>query len=171
MPRFRFALQAIAIVACVSCASTQKPYNPFRVPRETFYPALKAVAVAPLLLPGDLEDPEPVRALFADAIAARLKKAGMVVLPAAEVGRIIEEKTKEAGGIFDPTTGKPEEAKVKALNAAIGRDLRARLNADAFLIPSIRVVNAALSNDQAHWDGVSEGAGMRRAAASRCWEA
>jgi hypothetical protein len=158
MPRFRFALQVIAIVGC-ACGSTQKPYNPYIVPRESFYPALKTVAVAPVRLPSDLEDPEPVRALFASAIAAKLKNAGFAVVPPTDAGPIIEEKTKEAGGIFDPTTGKPDEAKVKALNAAIGRELKARFNADALLTPSIRVVNAALSHDQAHWDGATEGAG------------
>jgi hypothetical protein len=158
MARFRFALQVIAIVAC-ACGSTQKPYNPFKVPRESFYPALKTVAVAPVRLPSDLEDPEPVRALFASAITAKLKNAGIAVVPATDAGPIIEEKMKEAGGIFDPTTGKPDEAKVKALNAAIGRELKARFNTDALLTPSIRVVNAVLSHDQAHWDGATEGAG------------
>ncbi len=44
MARFRLALAAIAVLAC-ACASTQKPYNPFKVPREggfphvTIYPA------------------------------------------------------------------------------------------------------------------------------------
>lgn len=158
MTRFRFALQAIAIVAC-ACGSTQKPYNPFKVPRDSFYPALKTIAVAPVALPGDLEDPEPVRALFSSAIAAKLKNAGFAVVPATDAGPVIEQKTKDAGGVFDPTTGKADEAKVKALNAAIGHELKARFNADAVLVPSIRVVNAALSHDQAHWDGASEGAG------------
>ncbi len=158
MARIRFALPVIAVVAC-ACGSTQKPYNPFKVPRESFYPALKTVAVAPVRLPSDLEDPEPVRALFESAITAKLKNAGIAVVPATDAGPIIEEKTKEAGGIFDPTTGKPDEAKVKALNAAIGRELKARFNTDALLTPSIRVVNAALSHDQAHWDGATEGAG------------
>jgi hypothetical protein len=90
-----------------------------------------------------------VRALFASAITAKLKNAGIAVVPATDAGPIIEEKTKETGGILDPTTGKPDEAKVKALDAAIGRELRARFNADALLTPSIRVVNAALSHDQA----------------------
>src|SRR5881392_2160571 len=75
MARFRLALQTIAIVAC-ACGSTQKPYNPFKVPRESFYPALKTVALAPVRLPGDLEDPEPVRALFAGAIEAKLRTRG-----------------------------------------------------------------------------------------------
>jgi hypothetical protein len=160
MPPFRLTLHVIAIVACsCACASTQKPYNPFKVPRESFYPALKTIAVAPVRLPGDLNDPEPVRALFASAIAARLKNAGIAVVPGTDAGPIIDEKTKEAGGIFDPTTGKPDEAKLRVLNAVIGQELKARFNADALLIPSIRVVNAALSHDQAHWDGASEGAG------------
>ena len=162
MARFRFILRGIAIVACAcscACASTQKPYNPFKVPRESFYPALKIVAVAPVRLPSDLDDPEPVRALFASAIAAKLKNAGIAVVPGTEAGPIMEEKTKEAGGIFDPTTGKPDDAKVKALSAAIGRELKARFNADALLVPIIHVVSATLSHDQAHWDGASERAG------------
>src|SRR3954464_5545067 len=112
MARFRFGLFAIAIFA-FACSSGQKPYNPFKVPRESFYPALKTVAVAPVRLPGDLPDPEPVRALFASAIAARLKTAGIAVVPGTDAGPIIDEKTKEAGGIFDPTTGKPDEAKLR----------------------------------------------------------
>lgn len=158
LPRLRFDLRLIAIVAC-ACGSTQKPYSPFKVPRESFYPTLKTVALAPLRLPSDLEDPEPVRAFFATAIAARLKNAGIAVVPATYVGPIIDQRVKEAGGIFDPTTGQADEAKVKALNAAIGRELRAQLNADALLTPSVRVVIASLSQDQAHWDGATEGAG------------
>src|SRR4051812_43118273 len=113
MARLRLGLGAIAIAAC-ACGSTQKPYNPFKVPRESFYPALKTIAVAPVRLPSDLEDPEPVRALFTSAIVARLKNAGITVVPGADAGPIIEGKAKEAGGIFDPTTGKMDEAKVKA---------------------------------------------------------
>jgi hypothetical protein len=158
MARFRLALAAIAVLAC-ACASTQKPYNPFKVARESFYPGLKTVALAPVLLPSDLEDPEPVRALFASVIAAKLKEAGLAVVPASDAGSIIEAKAKEVGGLFDPTTGKVDEAKAKALNAAIGRELKARFNADALLTPSIRVVNAALVHDQARWDGVTEQAG------------
>src|SRR3954465_15587363 len=158
MARLRLGPAAIAIAAC-ACGSTQKPYNPFKVPRQSFYPALKTVAVAPVRLPSDLEDPEPVRALFASTIAARLKNAGIAVVPATVAGPIIEEKMKGAGAIFDPTTGQPDEAKVKALNAAIGRELKERFNADALLTPTIRVVNAALAHDQAHWDGAKEGAG------------
>src|SRR5438552_8666108 len=105
MARFRFALQVSAIVAC-ACGSTQKPYNPFKVPRESFYPALKTVALVPVRLPSDLEDPEPVRALFAGSIEAKLKKAGNSVAPGSDVGPIIEAKLKESGGMFDPTTGK-----------------------------------------------------------------
>src|SRR5437763_17094545 len=117
MGRFRFGRQAIAIVAC-ACGSTQKPYNPFKVPRESFYPALKTVALAPVRLPSDLEDPEPVRALCAGAIEAKLKNAGIAVVAGSDVGPVIEAKTKEAAGVFHPTTGKADEANAKPLHAA-----------------------------------------------------
>src|SRR5438067_7480118 len=107
MARFRLALQTIAIVAC-ACGSTQKPYNPFKVPRESFYPALKTVALAPVRLPGDLEDPEPVRARFAGAIEAKLKNSGIAVVRGGDVGPSIEPRPKGAGGASDPTTGKAD---------------------------------------------------------------
>src|SRR6185437_12214213 len=105
MARFRLVLAALAVLAC-ACASTQKPYNPFLVPRESFYPGLKTIAIGPVVLPSDVEDPEPVRAWFSNSIAAKLKDAGFAVVPANEVASIMEARIKEAGGIFDPVTGK-----------------------------------------------------------------
>src|SRR4051812_41484566 len=111
MARFRLALAAVAVCAC---ASTQKPSNPFVVPRESFYPGLKTIALGPVRLPSDVRDPEPVRAWFSNSIAAKLKDAGFAVVPPSDVGPIIEVKIKEAGGIFDPVTGKVDEVKANA---------------------------------------------------------
>lgn len=158
MAHSRIGLPAILIAAC-ACSSAQKPYNPFKVARESFYPGLKVVALAPVRVPGDLPDPEPVRELFASSITAKLKAAGLAVVPASETGPIIEAKRKEVGGVFDPTTGKLDEAKARVLSGVIGRELKARFNADALLTPTIGVVNAALVHDQARWDGVTEQAG------------
>src|SRR5436305_7436649 len=137
----RFTLGALAVMAC-ACSSAQKP-SPFKVPRESFFPALKTVALGPVRLPSDLADPEPVRAFFATAIAENLKAAGIATVPATVVGAIIDEKIKAAGGIYDPSTGKPDEAKLTALSMAVGKELKERFNADALLNPSIRVAIAS----------------------------
>jgi hypothetical protein len=145
----------LAVAALAACASSQKR-NPFIVPKETFSGSLRIVAVAPVRLPGDVEDPEPLRARYAALLADRLRGAGLTVVPPEQVGPIVEERTREAGGLFDPVTGKVDESRARTLRAAIGRDLKERFGADAWIDPQVRVVHAPVSHDQAQWDGVSD---------------
>lgn len=146
---------ALAAAAC----ATSKPYNPFKVPRESFYPSLKVVALAPLKVPTDLDNPEPVRARYLQLVEGLLQEAGLRVVAPAEVGPIMDEQAAKLGGLFDPVTGKPDEAKTKRYHEAIAADLRSR-GADALLRCDVRVVAARLDHDQARWDGMSENAGV-----------
>ena len=144
----------------VACGTSQKPYNPFKVPRESFYPGLKTVALAPVHVPSDLADPEPVKTRFAALISEQLKAAGLAVVSPEEVSPILAAKTKEIGGIYDPETGRVDEAKSKALEAAVLREVRSKFGADALMSPFIRVVTASLSHDTAAWDGTTQEAGQ-----------
>lgn len=100
-----------------------------------------------------------MKAHYADLITRVLVEAGLTVVPPSDVGPVIDAATKQLGGLFDPVTGKLDEAKAKAVDAAVGKELRARFNADAFLEPSVRVVLAKFSNDEARWHGTQEGTG------------
>jgi len=159
MPRSRLAFPLVALVAATACA-TSTPYNPFKVPRESFYGSLKVVAVAPVRVPTDLENPEPVRARYEQLVEAQLREAGMTIVVPAEVGPMLDAKAAEVGGLFDPATGKADEAKMKKYHEACAVELRSRFAADALLRPDIRVVMARLDHDQAKWDGMSENAGV-----------
>jgi hypothetical protein len=88
-----------------------------------------------------------------------LRSAGITVIRDALVGSILEAKTVEIGGVFDPVSGKADESKAFAMRAAVGQELKEKFHADAWLQPSIVVVAASLSHDEARWDGASEGAG------------
>lgn len=151
---------ALPLLALLAGCATSTPYNPFKVPRDQFYGSLKVVALAPVKLPSDLENPEPVRARYQQLVEAELQKAGLQFVGPAEVGPILDGQAARLGGLFDPITGKPDEARTKAFHQVVAAELRSRFAADALLRCDVRVVTARLSQDQAKWDGMSENAGM-----------
>ncbi len=157
-PRSRLAFPLVALAAAACATST--PYNPFKVPRESFYGSLKVIALAPVKVPSDLDNPEAVRTRYQQLVEAQLQEAGLKVVGPAEVGPILEEQATKLGGLFDPVTGNPDEAKTKRYQEACAVQLRSRFAADALLRSDVRVVLARLDHDQAKWDGMSENAGV-----------
>lgn len=149
---------ALALGACAS-QKVQAPYDPFKVPRERFYGSLRTVALAPMRTPTDLEDADAVRAKLLGLVEARLRAAGLKVIPPAEVGPVLDEATAKGGGIYDPVTGKLDEAKAKAAKQVALAELREHHGADALLRVDLRVVSARLERDVATWDGATEQAG------------
>jgi hypothetical protein len=156
----RLGLAVATSVALAGCAGARPaPFEPFKVARDAFYPSLKVIALAPLRVPSDLENPDPVRRKFAEMIEHELRSSGLQVVVPAEVGPVLDAARADAGPLFDPATGKPIEAKVKALNEDVLQRVKARFGADAVLWVDLRVVMARLDHDTAAWDGVFESAG------------
>lgn len=155
MGQFRFIAIFVAALVGVSCATTA-PYDPFKIGKEEFYDRIKMIALTPVLVPEDLEDPEPVKAGFESLIEAKLREAGFSIVPSRESAEIFERMKKQLGGFFDPITGKRDEAKFKAAAEQTRRELSTKFNVDAILHPSIRVVRASFSANRANWHGTSE---------------
>lgn len=153
----QFLLLATLAVALIGagCATTP-PYNPFKISQDEFHGKIKTIALTPVAVPRDLENPERVRAKFESLIEAKLREAGFSIVPARESGEIFERMTKQLGGFFDPVTGKRDEAKFKTAVEHTLRELGTRFNADALLYPSIVVVRAPFSVNRANWDGAQE---------------
>lgn len=137
------------------CATTA-PYNPFKIAQEEFYGKIKTIALAPVGVPRDLEDPDQVKAKFEPLIEAKLREAGFTVVPSRETAGIFEKMNKQVGGMFDPVTGKRDEAKFKTLREHTLRELESKFKADAVLYPNIRAGIANFAGGQANWDGASE---------------
>lgn len=150
------------VVACVlplfvaACASTPPRYDPFRVPRDTFYGSLKTVALAPVDVPGTGKDTEAVRIRYARLIQERLEGASLKVIGPDLVGPIMSAEAAKVGGLYDPVTGRMDDSKRKAFVLACGAELFARYGVDALLRADVRVVKASVNADKAHWDGLTE---------------
>ncbi|MBM3303377.1 MAG: hypothetical protein FJY85_25950, partial [Deltaproteobacteria bacterium] len=78
------------------------------------------------------------------------------VLPSMEFGAIWDRFIDQVGGIFDPITGKADEAKIKIVRDHTRREMTNRFKADAVLHPSVQVVGAHVKGFRASWDGTAE---------------
>lgn len=140
------------------CAA-HPPRDPFMISRDTFFKNTKTIALLPLGVPDDRDDPDPVRATFENLLQAKLWTAGFTVVPPLEYEQIWKGITQQMGGYFDPVTGERDEAKLEAARQHARRELAAKSHADALLRPRLVVVPASFDHGQARWSGVSEAVG------------
>lgn len=146
----------LAVVALIGAGCATAPYDPFKIPRDEFYGKIKTIALAPVGVPDDLEDAEPVKATFASLVEAKLRAAGFAAVPAREYAALQKSMAEQVGGLFDPATGRRDEAKVRTIREYVVRELNTKFQADAVLYPSIRSVKATFTQSRAKWDGASE---------------
>jgi hypothetical protein len=147
---------AIAAMIAAGCLPTAPRYNPFKVTEPEIRQKVKRVALFPVGLPTDLDDPEPVKAKFEALIEAKLKEGGFVPVPSQELDAVWKRMKEQLGGFFDPITGKRDEAKFKTAREHALRELQAKTKADAVLYPSIQFIKVNFFSNQATWHGTSE---------------
>jgi hypothetical protein len=145
----------IVILLIAGCATTPK-YTPFKVPKEEFYAKTKTIALAPLVVTEGISDLEPVKATYESLLEAKLKEAAFSVLPSSVFADIFKQITEQVGGIYDPITGKIDEAKSKTVQEYTCEELGTKCNADVILFPSIQVFSVYWSGGAAIWHGTSE---------------
>ncbi len=78
---------------------------------EDFYRRVKTIALAPVAIPAQMENPEPVQTTFEALIAAQLQEAGFSTVPSREFAELWKRLTDQVGGIFDRITSQRDEAK------------------------------------------------------------
>jgi hypothetical protein len=144
------ALLAAGLVA--ACGGRQK-FTPWLVPEEKFFGSVRTIAVSPVVIPGDLERPQPVQATFDSLIASQLRAAGFGIVPAAAVAQVLERASAEAGGLYNPTTGALDTVRAAAIDKAVRDELRERYSADALLGARLVTVTAEFSDGDVVWDG------------------
>ncbi len=150
------SLLLIIILAATGCATTQPPYNPFKIPETEFRGKIHTIALSPIILPDGLEEPDKVKEKFESLIDARLRELGFTVIPSKEYLAVWKQMTEQLGGYYDPVTGKRDETKYKAVRTHTLREMNTKLKADAILHSMVRVVQARFKNNTAAWDGVTE---------------
>src|SRR5207244_11695624 len=123
----------------LGCRTAPPPYEPFKISRDGFYGKVRTIVLAPVIVPANLEDQEPVKTKFESLVEAKLREAGFSLVPSREYSAIWQRTTDQMGGFFDPMTGKVDESKVKAARTHTLRELQRTAQADAVLFPNISV--------------------------------
>lgn len=153
----RTVLRWVTLLAWVPGGCAGKPaYDPWLVPRDSALAGADTIALSPLSLPDDLEEPEPVEALFDSLITEALRTAGFAVVPSELVSEIWNHGADSIGGYFDPLTGRADSSKLNPLRRYFKQRLRSEHAADLVLFPEIVVVDAPYADGQASWDGASQ---------------
>ena len=145
-------LLAWVLAACAGKAR----YDPWLVPRDSVLAATHTVALSTVRVPDDLEDPDPVAALFDSLLTDALRTGGFAVVPSDIVSEIWNQGADSIGGYFDPMTGQPDTSKLNPLRRYFKQRLRSEQAADLVLFPEIVLVDAPYADGQASWDGTSQ---------------
>jgi hypothetical protein len=145
-------LDALLLWGCAGNPS----YDPWLVPRDTFLARTRTIALSPIRLPEDLEDPEPVESLFDSLIGNALRGAGYSVVSSDIVAEIWNYGADSIGGYYDEMTGEPDTSRLNPLRRYFRQRLRDEHGAQAVLLPEVVVVDAPYSDGQARWDGTSQ---------------
>jgi hypothetical protein len=147
-----FVFLALLLSGCAGNPS----YDPWLVPRDSFLARTRAIALSPIQVPEDLEEPEPVEAMFDSLIANALRAAGFSVVASDIVLEIWNHGADSIGGYYDPMTGRPDTSKLNPLRRYFRQRLRDEHGAQAVLLPEIVVVDASYADGEASWDGTSQ---------------
>lgn len=140
--------------ACVRAGPPQ--FDTYVVPTDTFELHGKRLALVPLSVPSDMENPDALITDFSHRIEELLNANGVDVVPASEYRRIWDRLTAEARGFFDPYTGRLDESKYDAGVRQLMKEMRENFAPDAFIYPELWPVDAPLAYGAARWDGASQ---------------
>ncbi len=145
-------LIAAGVVACGRAAPPA-----FLVSPEQFFASTRVVALAPVRPPAELVIGEHGLARLDTLLDARLREAGFAVVPATEYAQIWQVVLERVGGVYDPQTGVPDDARLAEARLQLADELELAFGADAILYPELWVEDVPFSDGRAEWHGVSEG--------------
>jgi hypothetical protein len=151
MPLILFFLTLLAS----GCATTT-PYNPFKIARSDIQTKVKSIALAPIQIGTDVENPAAVKAKIERLIAAKLQAGGFKVIESEEYARSWNQAVEKLGAVYDPASGKRDEKKFNDVLEYAVRDVREKTKADALLFSAIVTVNADFYSNTADWHGITD---------------
>ena len=128
----------------------------FTVPPERFFARTERLQLVPARIPDDVRVSQDVVAAIDSALAVTAALLGVEVVPAHEYATIWRRLTREAGGFFDPYTGRRDEPEFDAAVSQLYRELEERFHPDALLYPELIVVEALVEGNEARWGGTAQ---------------
>ncbi len=122
-------------IAAGGCATDRSPAKPDFTPLPA---TLKTIAVAPLDSWTGGVKPEQVEAAFEQRVVAQLVAADRTVIGPDDWKAIWRRHADDVGGIYDASTGKPDDEKLETVREAVIRELRETRQIDAILYVTVR---------------------------------
>ena len=148
-------LSALLTLALTGCAIPQFTDQPFKIEQEEFYRTIRVVALEPLDMP-EMKQTAEARAEFESLVTEKLKEAGLTVIPSDNYAALLQTLGKQDGGLYDPLTGKKNEAKAKEVQKKIYDELRTQHQIDAVARVVVIPASAHFSKCKARWHGVEQ---------------
>lgn len=154
---------ALATLVLCGAAAKEKPFDPYKVPRERFDATIQTIALAPIRVPDAVEDEAAVTAEIEKSVGEQLERKGYEVVASSEYAAVWDKTARQVGGVFDPLTGETDKAKFDLVRDLTARELARRYSADAILFSWIATGAAfpygdvqgrfVIDNDVLEWDG------------------
>lgn len=157
-------LAIVLILISSGCGRPPEIYDPFKVPRQEFYPQLGRIAIVPMKFNSEFSEFDNAITVLDSLLAKELREDEIeVIIVTIEKSDSLQGAfMKDIGGFFNPYTGKLDKEKTKKWRRMLIREMEEKYNVDAVMFSSIRKVTAHFSSDRAKWDGASESVGKDR---------
>lgn len=114
-------------------AAAQPGYEPLAIPRDELHRRVRTIALEPYQPLLGTPQPEAVRARVEARFDGALRRHGFEVLPSHHFESLWRHFSQQLGGIYDPSSGAPDEEKYGVVRDFTLRELATRLGVDALL--------------------------------------
>ncbi len=129
--------------------------KPFSADRADFVRTVRVIALEPM--PGlDLKGEAAIQDAFETELTDELRNLGFLVVPSRQFAQLWQQLSKEDRTLYDPITGKRDDARAAEIRKRVVTELESRHQADAVLLPRMIVSNALLSGCFARWNGIEQ---------------
>jgi hypothetical protein len=153
--KMRIARCGLAVLLLAGACAT-KPYDPYRIPVAELRARVHVIALAPIQALATVADREDARTKIEPLVTARLVAGGFQVVPSTEMEQRWRAAAADVGNVFDPVTGKIDQVRHDAVEAAVYHELRTERNVDAVLWIVISTVELYQVGPNAAFCGVDE---------------
>lgn len=134
-----------------------KPASPLLVPRDVLLGKVKNVVVAQAAA-GDFDVDQATRDQLTELVRAELQSLGWQVTVTPAPNEALAAEMKKLGGLYDPLTGKRDEARVTEARKGVFRTLPVTPAPDALMYLVLRRVTVDHDYGDVAWDGVTQNA-------------
>ena len=141
--------------------------SPLLVPRDQILSSVKRVALSPIY-PGPFKVPADVQKRLMDLIREELAPLGWEIIDSPQARDVLLAKMMESQ-LFDPLTGKRDEARATEIRKSVFRSLGTAQPPDAILWLSLVRSSVLQKMGDVAWDGVEQNAFTRGPVIHKFW--